>query len=81
MTALRGIWRDAKKLMRAAMDDRRIVTTKPKDRPHPRGTVQDQEVHYVYRRHGKPCFVCGATIKKQDMGGRTVYWCPECQKN
>jgi endonuclease-8 len=81
ITALRGIWRDARKLMRSAMDDRRIVTTKPKDRPHPSGAVQDQEVHYVYRRHGKPCFVCGATIKKQDMGGRTVYWCPDCQKN
>jgi endonuclease-8 len=84
-TELRGIWRDAKTLMRAAMIDCRIVTTKAKDRPHPRGTtqdgsVQDGEVHYVYRRHGKPCFVCGATIKKQDMGGRTVYWCPECQK-
>jgi endonuclease VIII len=85
-TALRAIWRDAKKLMLAAMADRRIVTTRAKDRPshdrsRGRGPAQDQEVHYVYRRHGKPCFVCGATIKKQDMGGRTVYWCPECQKN
>lgn len=79
--ALRGIWADAKKLMPAAMIDRRIVTTRAKDRPHPRGTAQDDEVHYVYRRHGKPCFVCGATIKKQEMGGRTVYWCPECQKD
>jgi endonuclease-8 len=77
---LKKIWREAKTLMRAAMDDRRIVTTRATDRPHPRGAVQDQEVHYVYRRHGKPCFVCGATIKKQEMGGRTVYWCPECQK-
>jgi endonuclease-8 len=81
VTTLRGIWRDAKRLMPAAMVDRRIVTTKAQDRPHPRGAVQDQEVHYVYRRHGKPCFVCGATIKRQDMGGRTVYWCPNCQKN
>jgi endonuclease VIII len=79
--ALRSIWADAKKLMPAAMIDRRIVTTRPKDRPHKRGAVEDQEVHYVYRRQGKPCFVCGATIKKQDMGGRTVYWCPDCQKN
>jgi endonuclease-8 len=79
--SLRRIWRDAQKLMPAAMIDRRIVTTRAKDRPHSRGPVQDQEVHYVYRRHGKPCFVCGATIKKQDMGGRTVYWCPDCQKN
>jgi endonuclease-8 len=79
--APRGIWADAKKLMQAATIDRRIVTTRAKDRPHPRGTALDDEVHYVYRCHGKPCFVCGATIKKQEMGGRTVYWCPECQKD
>ena len=77
----RGIWRDAQRLMRAAMDDRRIVTTRAKDRPHKRGTAEDSEVHYVYRRHGKPCYVCGATIERADMGGRTVYWCPVCQKD
>ena len=78
---VKAIWRDARTLMRAAMEDRRIVTTRAKDRPHRRGTVEDSEVHYVYRRHGKPCFVCSATIKRTDMGGRTVYWCPVCQKD
>lgn len=78
--ALKVIWKDTKALMQAAMKDLRIVTTRPKDRPHPRGKAQDDEVHYAYKRHGKPCFVCGATIRKADMGGRTVYWCPECQK-
>jgi endonuclease-8 len=66
--------------MKAAMDDRRIVTTKPKNLPHRRGPALDDEIHYVYRRHGKPCFVCGSTIERKDMGGRTVYWCPVCQK-
>jgi len=79
--AVKGIWNDARELMRSAIDDRRIVTTRAKDRPHRRGTAEDDEVHYVYRRHGKPCFVCSATIKKAEMGGRTVYWCPECQKD
>ncbi len=79
--SLRGIWKDAQTLMRVAMEDRRIVTTRAKDRPHRRGPVQDEEVHYVYRRHGKPCYVCGATIERKAMGGRTVYWCPVCQKD
>jgi endonuclease VIII len=78
---LKSIWKDAQKLMAESMEDRRIVTTRPKDRSHSKGEAEDQEVHYVYRRHGKPCFVCGATIKREDMGSRTVYWCPECQKN
>jgi endonuclease VIII len=80
-TSLKSIWNDARTLMRAAMDDRRIVTTRSKDRPHRRGTALDEEVHYVYRRHNKPCYVCGATIERTAMGGRTVYWCPVCQKD
>ncbi len=79
--SLEGIWKDARMLMTAAMTDRRIVTTRPKDRPHRRGPSEDDEVHYVYSRHGKPCFVCGAKIEKATMGGRTVYWCPACQKD
>jgi endonuclease-8 len=78
-TALQGIWREARTLMPKGMEDRRIVTTMPKDRPTRRGAPQDDEVHYVYRRHGKPCFRCGTKIEREDMAGRTVYWCPCCQ--
>jgi formamidopyrimidine-DNA glycosylase len=38
-----------------------------------------KSVHYVYRRHGRSCFVCGATIQREDLAGRTLYWCPTCQ--
>ena len=77
---LRGIWNDAQKLMRAGMDDRRMVTTRPKDRPHRRGKALKEETHYVYRRQGKPCRVCNTEIESKPMAGRTVYWCPLCQK-
>ena len=73
------IWKDAVKLMPDGMVDRRIVTTRAKDRPHPTGQARREEVHYVYRRHGKPCFVCGSTILRTEMAGRTLYWCPTCQ--
>jgi endonuclease-8 len=76
---LQEIWRDAKMLMPEGMVDRRMVTTKPKDRPHARGGALDEECHYVYRRHGRPCFVCGTKILRKEMAGRTVYWCPGCQ--
>jgi endonuclease-8 len=78
---LNALWRDAVKLMRDGMIDRRIVTTRAKDRPHPKGKAQPDEVHYVYRRHGQPCFVDGTTIQRQDLAGRTLYWCPTCQAN
>jgi endonuclease-8 len=75
---LTGIWRDAVKLMPGAMVDRRIVTTKPADRPH-RRELLDEEVHYVYRRTGLPCFVCGTEVATKVMVGRNLFWCPHCQ--
>jgi endonuclease VIII len=76
---LKAIWKDAVKLMADGMVDRRIVTTRRKDRPHPNGTARRDETHYVYQRHGKPCFVCGTAIQRVQMAGRTLYWCPKCQ--
>jgi len=77
--ALRSIWKEAGVLMKAAMVDRRIVTTRSKDRPHTRGPVLKEEAHYVYRRQGRPCFVCGTKILTKVMAGRNLFWCPVCQ--
>ena len=76
---LRSIWKDAGVLMKAGMVDRRIVTTKPKDRPHKKGQALKEEAHYVYRRQGRPCFVCGTKILTEVMAGRNLFWCPTCQ--
>ena len=76
---LKSIWRDTVRLMRDGMDDRRMVTTLPKDRPHRTGRALDEETHYVYRRQGKPCRVCATEVESKPMAGRTVYWCPACQ--
>lgn len=76
---LTGIWREAVKLMPQGMIDRRIVTTKPRDRPHKLGDALDEEVHYVYRRKGRPCFICGTAIETKVMAGRNLFWCPTCQ--
>jgi len=70
--------------MRAGMVDRRIVTTEPKDRPSAKGKntkarPDKDEVHYVYRRNGQPCFVCGTTVMKREMAARNLFWCPVCQ--
>lgn len=77
--ALQGIWKDAVKLMPGAMIDRRIVTTNARDRPHPRGPALDEEAHYVYRRQGRPCFLCGSKVETKVMVGRNLFWCPVCQ--
>jgi formamidopyrimidine-DNA glycosylase len=35
---------------------------------------------YVYERAGKPCRVCGKAVKQFTQGGRSTYWCANCQK-
>jgi len=77
---LKKIWKDVGPLMRAGMVDRRIVTTLAKDRPHKTGQALKEEAHYVYRRNGKDCFVCGTKVRKmENFAGRSLYWCPVCQ--
>ncbi len=36
--------------------------------------------HKVYDRKGKPCFVCGTSIRRITLGGRGTHFCPSCQK-
>lgn len=77
---VRGMWKDAVELMRAGMVDRRIVTTRAKDREQKTGKVQVGDEHYVYRRNGRPCRVCGTKVMKMEgFAGRNLFWCPVCQ--
>lgn len=34
---------------------------------------------HVYRRAEQPCSRCDHLIKKEEIGGRSVYYCPSCQ--
>jgi formamidopyrimidine-DNA glycosylase len=36
--------------------------------------------HNVYQRAGEPCRVCGATIKRIVVGGRSTHYCGVCQR-
>jgi len=35
--------------------------------------------HWVYKREGLPCRVCGTHITVEEMAARKLYWCPKCQ--
>jgi endonuclease-8 len=39
-------------------------------------------LHHVYRRVGRACHRCGASIRSHPQGeaARMAYWCPGCQK-
>ena len=42
-----------------------------------KGTYGERRL--VYRRDGKPCFVCDSIIKRIKIGGRSARFCPSCQ--
>ncbi|MGY1747130.1 Fpg/Nei family DNA glycosylase [Blastococcus sp. SYSU D00695] len=73
------LWADLVTLMRSGVRLGRIVTTRPEDRTRRRGAVTRADAHYVYRRTGLPCRVCGTEVATREMVGRNLYWCPACQ--
>ena len=76
---LAAMWEDLRLLMRHGVRSGQIVTTRPPDRPHPRGYVRRDEAHYVYKRSALACRVCGSPVSTQVMVGRNLFWCPHCQ--
>lgn len=50
-------------------------------------TLEDQGAQWrdyrfwVFGREDKSCFVCGAPIVKDELGGRRVYYCRDCQRS
>jgi len=43
-------------------------------------TGRYQDFLMVHKREGEKCKVCGTLIKKIKVGGRSTYYCEECQK-
>jgi endonuclease-8 len=74
-----AMWTDLVTLMRAGVRHGRIVTTRPEHRSRRRGPAQRDDAHYVYRRTGLPCRVCGTEVRTEVLVGRNLYWCPVCQ--
>jgi endonuclease-8 len=73
-----ALWADLVLLLRAGLRTGRIVTTRPADRERG-GRVRSEDAHYVYRRAGLPCRVCGTPVRTEVMAARNLFWCPVCQ--
>ena len=74
-----ALWADLSALLAAGLRTGRIVTTRPQHRSRASGRVRIEDAHYVYRRAGLPCRVCGTTIRTDLLVGRNLFWCPQCQ--
>jgi endonuclease-8 len=79
----RAMWDDLVGLMAEGVRTGRIDTVRPEHTPEAMGRPPRVDDHggevYVYRRHGQPCHVCGATVRTEVLLGRNLFWCPRCQ--
>jgi endonuclease-8 len=79
----RAMWDDLVELMHDGVRTGRIDTVRPEHTPEAMGRPPRVDDHggevYVYRRHGQPCLVCGATVRTQELVQRNLFWCPRCQ--
>lgn len=79
-----ALWSDLVTLMVPAVSSGRIDTVLPEHSPQAQRRPAREDPHggevYVYRRAGQPCLVCGTEIRKRDLAGRNLYWCPNCQQ-
>jgi endonuclease-8 len=74
------MWTDLVALMKIGLRRGKIIVVLPE---HDRGApsyAPGRPRTYVYRRAGDPCRVCGTTIRRAELEGRNVFWCPNCQK-
>jgi formamidopyrimidine-DNA glycosylase len=70
-----------RKSMRAVL--RRAIARKGstiRDYKSPDGEPGDfQSLHKVYGREGKACRACGSQVRRIRIGGRSTFFCPNCQ--
>ena len=78
-----AMWDDLVDLMAVGVERNRIDTVRPEHEPEAMGRDPRQDDHggevYVYRRDGQPCHVCHTPIRKKQLAGRNLFWCPSCQ--
>jgi endonuclease VIII len=78
-----AMWTDLVSLMRDGVRRGRIDTVRPEHEPSVTGRAPRVDRHggevYVYRRAGQPCLVCGTEVRRAELVGRNLYWCPTCQ--
>ena len=74
---VRGLWRDWVRLLRIGVETGQMMTMddlSPED--YRKAMANRDDRHWVYRRAGLPCRLCGTPIVLEEIGARKLYWCP-----
>jgi endonuclease-8 len=76
----RALWRDWAHLLKIGVETGQMMTMDNLNRSDFADAMKNRaDRHWVYKREGLPCRVCGTHITLEEMGARKLYWCPKCQ--
>jgi endonuclease-8 len=74
---IRELWRDWVHLLRIGVETGQMMTMDDlDDGAYRKAMASRDDRHWVYKREGLPCRVCGTNILVEELGGRKLYWCP-----
>jgi endonuclease-8 len=77
---LSELWRDWVVLLRIGVETGQMMTMDGLEgEAYAQAMASRADRHWVYKREGLPCRVCGTSIVLEEMGARKLYWCPVCQ--
>ncbi|MGY4857109.1 Fpg/Nei family DNA glycosylase [Cryobacterium sp. AP23] len=78
--SLRALWHDWAHLLDIGVNTGQMMTMDDLGDDAYRLAMKNRaDRHWVYKREGLPCRVCGTHITLEEMGARKLYWCPSCQ--
>ncbi|MCU1636584.1 MAG: glycosylase [Cryobacterium sp.] len=78
--SVRSLWKDWAHLLSIGVATGQMMTMDDlSGEEYARAMANQTDRHWVYKRQGLPCRVCGAHILLEEMGARKLYWCPNCQ--
>jgi len=77
---VRALWTDWSGLLADGIRDGAMITREDLDAAGRAAALVDPTLrHWVYKRTGEPCLVCGTPVLVEDMAARKLYRCPVCQ--
>ncbi|MGB4137493.1 MAG: DNA-formamidopyrimidine glycosylase family protein [Microbacterium sp.] len=78
---VRELWRDWVRLLAIGVETGQMMTMDGLSPEQYRAAMASRDDrHWVYHRAGLPCRVCGTEVALEEIGGRKLYWCPNCQR-
>jgi len=78
--SLRALWRDWAHLLHIGVATGQMMTMDDLGADAYVLAMKNRaDRHWVYKREGLPCRICGTHITLEEMGARKLYYCPSCQ--